>query len=105
MTKEAYVTARRTLRRWSRNQTVYRDPNQRFPTSVIPRTASLQGERVEASTGRITWRRVRRRRVFCNQGGLNGGYLLLNDGPAFATQLAAAVRSSPPGRDPAANAT
>ena len=91
VTKEAYLTARRVLRRWSRNQAVYGDSRQRFPISVIPRTADRQVERVDASTGRITRRRVRRRRMFCNQGGLCGGYVLVNDGPMFASQLARAV--------------
>jgi hypothetical protein len=91
VTKEAYLTARRILRRWSRNQAVYGDPNQRFPTSVIPRTADRQVERVDACTGRITRRRVCRRRIFCNQGGLSGGYVLVNDGPVFASQLTRAV--------------
>jgi hypothetical protein len=91
VTKEVYLKARRILRRWSRNQAIYSDPIRRFPSSVIPRTADRQVERVEASTGRVTRRRVRRRRTFCAQGGLGGGYILTNDGPTFATQLALAI--------------
>jgi hypothetical protein len=91
VTKEMYLKARRILRRWSRNQVIYGDPTRRFPSSVIPRTADRQVERVEASTGRATRRRVRRRRTFCTQGGLGGGYILANDGPVFASQLALAI--------------
>jgi hypothetical protein len=41
-------------------------------------------DRVDASTGRVSQRRVRRRRMFCSDGGLAGGYILVNDGPVFA---------------------
>lgn len=91
VTKEVYLKARRILRRWSRNQAIYGDPIRRFPSSVIPRTADRQVERVEVSTGRVTRRRVRRRRPFCTQGGLGGGYVLANNGPTFASQLALAI--------------
>jgi hypothetical protein len=83
--------ARRILRRWSRSQVAYGDVTRRFPSEVAPRTAEYMAQRVDSETGKVRHRRVRRRRLLCNQGGLGGGYALVNDGPAFASQLAAAL--------------
>jgi hypothetical protein len=92
--QDAYIAARRIVRRWSRSQAVYGDPASRFPTAVVPRTAIRLVPRVDRATGVVTYRRVRRRRTLCNQGGLAGGYALVNDGPAFASQLAAALSAT-----------
>ncbi|MBF9317333.1 hypothetical protein HA135_11110 [Mycobacteroides chelonae] len=89
--QDAYLTARRIVRRWSRSQAVYGDSASRFPTAVVPRTATRLVLRVDHETGVVAHRRVRRRRVLCNQGGLAGGYALVNDGPSFASQLATAL--------------
>ena len=89
--QDAYLAARRIMRRWSRNQAVYGDSATRFPTAVVPRTATRLVARVDSATGVVEHRRLRRRRRLCNQGGLAGGYALVNDGPHFAAQLAKAV--------------
>jgi hypothetical protein len=89
--QDAYVAARRIVRRWSRSQAIYGNPDSSFPTAVVPRTATRLVPRVGQNTGAVTHRRVRRRRAFCNQGGLAGGYALVNDGPGFASNLAAAL--------------
>ncbi|WP_421844161.1 rolling circle replication-associated protein [Mycobacterium sp.] len=89
--QDAYSAARRIIRRWSRSQAVYGDCTSRFPTAVAPRTAHRAVQRVEVATGKVRQRRVRRRRSLCSQGGLSGGYALVNDGPAFASQLAGAL--------------
>ncbi|MCQ4362445.1 hypothetical protein KQR54_15120 [Mycobacterium gordonae] len=89
--QDAYLTARRIVRRWSRNQAVHGDSGSRFPTSVVPRTATRLVARIDRDTGVVACRRVRRRRTLCNQGGLAGGYALVNDGPSFASQLATAL--------------
>ena len=89
--QDAYLAARRIVRRWSRSQAVYGDSASRFPTAVVPRTATRQVPRVDRNTGVVAHRRVRRRRMLCNQGGLAGGYALVNDGTAFAAQLARAI--------------
>lgn len=89
--RDAYLTARRIVRRWSRSQAVYGDSRSRFPTAVVPRTATRMVPRVDRDSDRVTHRRVRRRRTLCNQGGLAGGYALVNHGPVFATQLATAL--------------
>ncbi len=89
--QDAYLAARRIMRRWSRSQAVYGDPASRFPTAVVPRTTTRLVPRVDRATGVVVHRRVRRRRTLCGQGGLAGGYALVNNGPAFASQLAAAV--------------
>lgn len=89
--QDAYLAARRIVRRWSRSQAVYGDSSSRFPTSVLPRTATRLVPRVDRETGVTDYRQVRRRRTLCNQAGLAGGYALVNDGPAFASQLAAAL--------------
>ncbi|WP_457062986.1 rolling circle replication-associated protein [Mycobacteroides abscessus] len=91
VTQDVYLAARRVVRRWSRSQAVYADPASRFPTSVIPRTGQRIVQRVNQTTGVVTHRRLRRRRLMCHQGGLNGGYILVNDGTRFAEQLARAV--------------
>ena len=92
LTQDAYIAARRIVRRWSRSQAVYGDSASRFPTVVVPRTAIRLVTHVNRDTGAVTYRRVRRRRTLCNQGGLAGGYALVNDGPNFAAQLARAAR-------------
>ena len=89
--QDAYLTARRILRRWSRSQAIYGDGTRHFPTTVVPRTARVGVRRVDSRTGKVRHRKIRRRRLLCNQGGLAGGYVLVNDGPAFAAQLAAAL--------------
>jgi len=89
--QDVYLAARRIMRRWSRCQAVYGDSVSRFPTAVVPRTATRLVPRADRETGVVTHRRVRRRRTLCNQGGLAGGYALVNDGPAFASQLATAL--------------
>lgn len=89
--QDAYLTARRIVRRWSRSQAAYGDSASRFPTAVVPRTAIRRVPRVDRDTGVVKYRRVRRRRTLCTQGGLAGGYALVNDGPAFASLLAAAL--------------
>jgi len=94
--QDAYLTARRIVRRWSRSQAIYGNPGSSFPTDVVPRTATRLLPRVGQNTGAVTHRRVRRRRAFCNQGGLAGGYALVNDGPAFGANLAAALSAAGP---------
>lgn len=89
--QDAYLTARRIVRRWSRSQAVYGDPSSRFPTAVVPRTAMRLVPRVGRESDIVAHRRVRRRRTLCNQGGLAGGYALVNNGPAFSVQLARAI--------------
>lgn len=89
--QDAYVTARRIIRRWSRTQAVYGDSSSRFPTALVPRMAVRLVPRVNRNTGVVEHRRVRRRRSLCNQGGLAGGYALVNDGSGFAAQLARAI--------------
>jgi len=91
VTQDAYIAARRIVRRWSRNQAVYGDSGSHFPTAVVPRTATRLVPRIIRNTDVVTHRRVRRRRTLCNQGGLAGGYALANNGPAFASQLATAL--------------
>lgn len=89
--QDAYLTARRIVRRWSRSQAVYGDTGSRFPTAVVPRTAVYLVAQVSQDTGLVRYRRVRRRRTLCNQGCLAGGYALVNDRPNFAAQLARAI--------------
>ena len=86
-----YIRARRIVRRWSRGQAAYSELTARFPPAVIPRTAKVSVPRVDSRTGRVKFRRVRRRRQLCTQGGLNGGFALANNGPEFASQLARAL--------------
>lgn len=92
--QDAYIAARRIVRRWSRSQAVYGDSDSRFPTDVVPRTAVRMVPRVHRETGVMKHRRVRRRRTFCNQGGLIGGYALVNSGPALASQIAMALSAT-----------
>lgn len=89
--QDAYLTARRIIRRWSRSQAVHGDCTHRFHTAVVPRMTRVAVQRVDNKTGKIRRRNVCRRRLLCRQGGFAGGYALVNDGPAFASQLAAAL--------------
>lgn len=89
--QDAYVLARRTLRRWSRSQAVFGNPDDHYPSTTVPRMARVRVRRVDSRTGRVRYRWVRRRRPLCSQGGLAGGYALVNDGPGFAAGLAAAL--------------
>lgn len=91
VTQDAYLTARRIVRRWSRSQAVYGNSTDRFPTDIVPRVAVRLIPRIDRDTGAVKHRRVRRRRTLCNQGGLAGGYALVNGGPGFAAQLARAI--------------
>jgi hypothetical protein len=89
--QDAYLAARRIMRRWSRNQAVYGDSTDRFPTAIVPRTVTRLIPRADRQTGVVKFRRVRRRRTLCDHGGLAGGHALVNDGPNFAAQLARAI--------------
>ncbi|MDM2069272.1 hypothetical protein PP320_23690, partial [Mycobacteroides abscessus] len=60
--QDAYLAARRIIRRWSRSQAVYGNVTQQFPTAVVPRTAQRVVVRVDSTTGEIRHRKVRRRR-------------------------------------------
>lgn len=70
---------------------MYGDSGSHFPTALVPRTAARLVPRIDRHSGRVTQRRVRRRRTLCNQGGPAGSYALVNDGPSFASQLATAL--------------
>jgi hypothetical protein len=89
--KDAYLTARRIIRRWSRSQATYGNVTSHYPTTVTPRTAHHRVQRVDRSTNRVRYRHVHRRRAICDQGGLAGGFALVNNGPTFAAQLARAI--------------
>lgn len=94
ITQDAYLAARRIIRRWSRSQPIYGDRSHRFPATVVPRTVDVTVRRVDRQTGKVRQRKVRRRRLLCNQGGFAGGYALVNDGPGFACQLASALSAN-----------
>lgn len=91
ISQDAYLMARRIIRRWSRSQIVYGNCNSNLSSTAAPRTAPRSVRRPGTATGKLRRRTVRRRRLLCGQGGLTGGYALVNDGPAFALQLAAAL--------------
>ncbi|WAJ44597.1 hypothetical protein OK015_26390 [Mycobacterium sp. Aquia_216] len=92
--QDSYVSARRIIRRWSRSRAIYGGSTSSFPIEVTPRTADRVVQRVDSQTGKVRHRKIRRRRLLCNQGGLAGGYVLVNDGPTFAAQLAAALSTA-----------
>lgn len=68
-----YVQLRRTLRRLSEARGM---------------TRQQRVQRVDTSTGEVRWRTVTRRRRYIGHGGMAGGTLLVNDGPATASALA-----------------
>lgn len=77
---EDYLVLRRTLRRWQHAQ-------QRTTTRTV--------ERTNQTTGAVTKRHLRRRyQPGISGGGIKGGWVLVNNGPAFAEQLARWVASS-----------
>lgn len=71
-----FFTVKRLLRRWSKAQR---------------RTRTVIAPRINRATGELRYRPVRRRVVRFDQTRLVGGFLIVNDGPAFASQLARAV--------------
>lgn len=91
ISQDAYLMARRIIRRWSRSQIVYGNGNLTLSSTAAARTAPRSVRRLRITTGNLRRRTVRRRRLLCDQGGLTGGYALVNSGPAFALQLAAAL--------------
>jgi hypothetical protein len=93
---DAYLTARRIVRRWSRSVAAYGTVGDRFPSAVGPRTVRLRVARVDRETGRVRFRWTTRRRQLCQSGSLNGGFALVNDGTRFAQQLARAVGTPSP---------
>lgn len=75
---EAYVRVRRTLRRLSRSRRLTATFTvDRGPVRADPETGEVRRSR----------RRVRRRRVQMRGGGMTGGFLVVNDGPALAAAL------------------
>ncbi len=64
------IAAGRTLRRWYRAKGL---------------TTRISVQRVEQATGRVYYRSCRTRKQLFRQ---NRGFLTVNDGPAFASQLA-----------------
>ena len=88
---EAYLAARRIVRRWSRSVTAYGVTGSRFPSTVGPRTVRVRVPRTDRVTGRVRFRWTTKRRVLCRSGSLDGGFALVNDGSAFAAQLARAI--------------
>jgi hypothetical protein len=85
-----FIRARRVLRRWSRSVACY-PVTGGYPSAVNPRMTRRTVVRVEQATGRERLRHVNGRRSFLQQGGLRGGFVLVNDGAAFASQLARAL--------------
>lgn len=76
---------KRTMRHWS-ERSAYFWPNERFPHRVELRTHVVTVQRVDARTGLVRYRKVRRRRRYLP--GMAGGFVLPNNGPAFASALA-----------------
>lgn len=74
VSKETYVRFRRALRKHSEAQQLRR-------TVRVPRG-------VDRRTGEVTYRTVTRSKRHLAAGGMNGGFLLVNDGPALAAALA-----------------
>jgi hypothetical protein len=68
-----YFQLRRTLRRLSEARGM---------------TRQQRVQRVDTATGELRWRTVTRRRRYVGHGGMAGGTLLVNDGPALASALA-----------------
>jgi hypothetical protein len=68
-------------------------PHATVPASLVPRQGPDQAvvsSRIDQATGRVVHRRTTvRKRLFCN----NRGFVTVNDGPAFASQLARYLNS------------
>lgn len=104
-----YVLLRRTLRRLSQSQRVTRDVG--VPRGRVELVDVADGELVRVPVGELgtmvrtglygtagprRTRRVTRRRRRLAAGGLAGGFLCVNDGPALASQLAGLVERVEP---------
>lgn len=74
--RDDFLAVKRIIRRWSRAQ-------RRTRVVVVPR--------VDRTTGELRYRPVTRRAVRLDSSRLVGGFVIVNGGPAFASQLARAV--------------
>jgi hypothetical protein len=104
VTQQDYTKLRRTLRRWSkaqgltrtrrvprgRSQLVDADGETEWHPSRDAWTVALLQDR-EWAYVRQRKRHVTRRAGYLTQGGWQGGWLCVNDGPAFVSQLAAVI--------------
>jgi hypothetical protein len=94
LAENEYIRARRIMRRWARHTAAYGSVNSAYPTEVGPRTAVFRVPRVDRNTGCVRYRTVRRRRKLFGRSDYGGGFALVNDGPAFAAQLARALMAA-----------
>lgn len=78
--QDTYVRVRRTLRRLSASM-------------QLRRTITVQ--RVSRKTGVVSYRNVTRRWTHLDHGGLAGGFVLVNDGPALAAALSSLSEQRP----------
>ncbi|MBE5429214.1 hypothetical protein E3G47_000780 [Mycobacteroides abscessus] len=94
LAEDDYIRARRIMRRWARHTAAYGSVANPYPTAVCPRTAVIRVPRVDQDTGRVRYRTVRRRRKLFGRSDYGGGFALVNNGPAFAAQLARALMAT-----------
>jgi hypothetical protein len=90
LTGDNYILAARIMRRWSARTRVWDKTagDWRYVRSMAP--AKQRWRDVDESTGEVVWRR-RRRRSRVDRFRSGSGFLVVNDGPALARQLARAI--------------
>jgi hypothetical protein len=90
LTGENYQLAARILRRYASRVRVWDDSAGRWKYTRLMSPAKPLRKDVDEVTGEVVWRR-RRRRVRVRRFASGSGFLLVNDGPAIARQLARAL--------------
>jgi hypothetical protein len=90
LTGDDYVLAARIMRRWSEHVRVWdKDTGRwRYVRAMAPAKASWRD--ADPLTGEVVWRK-RRRRARVRRFTSGSGFLVVNDGPALARQLARAI--------------
>jgi hypothetical protein len=98
LSMDDYLLASRIMRRYASRVRVWDKPSGRWVYVRAMTPAKPLRKDVDVVTGEVVWRR-RRRRVRVRRFGQNGsGFLLVNDAPALAHQLARALRVCGGGR-------
>lgn len=90
MTGEDFQLATRIMRRWSERVRVWDDDRQRWAYVRAMAPGKARWRDVDRVTGEVIWRK-RRRRSRSRRFGSGAGFVIVNDAPAMARQLARAI--------------
>lgn len=90
LTGSNYVLAARIMRRYAERVRVWDAARCEWKYVRAMNPVKMRWKDVDPATGEVVWRK-RRRRARLRRFGSGSGFLVVNDGPAFARQLARAI--------------